>query len=437
MNDLSRPLGDGPGRRADDAQCGVLMVDDDPDVTRILSAVLATSGRALYAACSAAEAERVLVRHRVALVVLDVLLPDADGRTVLAKLRDDPRTSALPIIVLSGHAAPETRAECFALGADAYIPKPFDPEAIAAAVTSSLTRAVHVPADARRDPVTALPNRAAFREVFERVTRPGRVDSAPLAVALAELDQYRALASTNGWGTADRALSHAARALARALRPAECVARWAGATFAVLLADADEAAATAAVGEALRAVRESPRADGPAGALTFSAGVAEWTAGGSLEETLAEAESQLVDARAAGGDAVRSSSQPGPAAPRLVLLAEDDELIVSVVKHRLEREGITVRHFADGLAASRAAALLRPALAILDVNVPRMDGFELLGRLRAEPALQRMPVMMLISMGSEQDVVRGLELGADDYIVKPFSPVELVARVHRHLLRRS
>jgi len=107
-----------------------------------------------------------------------------------------------------------------------------------------------------------------------------------------------------------------------------------------------------------------------------------------------------------------------------------------VVKHRLEREGITVRHCPDGPTACRVAPQLRPSLAILDVKMPGMDGFEVLERLRAEPALRQMPVMMLTSMGSEQDVVRGLQLGADDYVVKPFSPVELVARVHRHLLRR-
>ncbi len=68
--------------------------------------------------------------------------------------------------------------------------------------------------------------------------------------------------------------------------------------------------------------------------------------------------------------------------------------------------------------------------------MPGMDGFELLGRLRAEASLAGMPIMMLTSMGNEQDVVRGLQLGADDYVVKPFSPVELVARVHRLMLRR-
>ena len=144
----------------------------------------------------------------------------------------------------------------------------------------------------------------------------------------------------------------------------------------------------------------------------------------------------VVTARAAGGNTTLSSAQPGTSPARIVALAEDDELIAAVVKHRLEREGITVKHFTDGVAARDAIPRLRPALAILDVKMPGMDGFELLRRLRAEPALAGLPIMMLTSMGNEQDVVRGLQLGADDYVVKPFSPVELVARVHRLLIRR-
>jgi DNA-binding response OmpR family regulator len=78
---------------------------------------------------------------------------------------------------------------------------------------------------------------------------------------------------------------------------------------------------------------------------------------------------------------------------------------------------------------------VQAALVILDVKMPGMDGFEVLRQLRDMPSYARTPILMLTSMGSEQDIVRGLELGANDYIVKPFAPVELVARVNRHLRR--
>ena len=74
-------------------------------------------------------------------------------------------------------------------------------------------------------------------------------------------------------------------------------------------------------------------------------------------------------------------------------------------------------------------------MAILDVKMPEMDGFELLDRLRKVPNYYEIPIMMLTSMGREEDIARGFELGADDYMVKPFSPVEVLARVRRLLSR--
>ena len=77
-----------------------------------------------------------------------------------------------------------------------------------------------------------------------------------------------------------------------------------------------------------------------------------------------------------------------------------------------------------------------PDLLILDVKLPGMDGFEVLGRLRRSTLFEQLPIVMLTSMGREADVVRGFQLGADDYVLKPFSPIELSARLWR-LLRRG
>jgi DNA-binding response OmpR family regulator len=133
-------------------------------------------------------------------------------------------------------------------------------------------------------------------------------------------------------------------------------------------------------------------------------------------------------------DALAPSPSVGGAvsAPRL-LLVEDDPLVSAVVKHRLEREGFEVVHLDDGVAALEEALARPPAMAILDVKVPGIDGLELLQKLREEPATRAIRIVMLTSLGSEEDVVRALELGADDYIVKPFSPVEVVARIQRLL----
>ncbi len=125
---------------------------------------------------------------------------------------------------------------------------------------------------------------------------------------------------------------------------------------------------------------------------------------------------------------------PAKTKPSLpVLVAEDDELLVNVIRHRLTREGLQVEHVNNGAAAVAALEQRAFSLVILDVKMPMMDGFEVLTRVRQRLDRSALPIIMLTSMGSEKDVVRGYELGASDYMLKPFSPAELVAKVKSHL----
>ncbi len=116
-----------------------------------------------------------------------------------------------------------------------------------------------------------------------------------------------------------------------------------------------------------------------------------------------------------------------------VLVVEDDPTIAEVVVRYLEREGLDVEAVGDGRDALDAAAAHWPDLVVLDLMLPGIDGLEVCRRLRARGPV---PVIMLTARGDEEDRVLGLELGADDYVVKPFSPRELTARV-RAVLRRA
>jgi two-component system, OmpR family, phosphate regulon response regulator PhoB len=120
-------------------------------------------------------------------------------------------------------------------------------------------------------------------------------------------------------------------------------------------------------------------------------------------------------------------------APDRVLVVDDDDVIRSLVRDGLEREGFEVRDVADDESALEELASELPNLVILDVNLPTRGGFEVLSTIRATWGV---PVILLTGRISEMDRVLGLELGADDYVVKPFSPRELAARV-RAVLRRS
>lgn len=123
--------------------------------------------------------------------------------------------------------------------------------------------------------------------------------------------------------------------------------------------------------------------------------------------------------------------------PRTVLVADDDEDILQLVSFRLQRAGYTVVTASDGPQALAAAREHQPDLAVLDVMMPGLNGYEVTRQLRADEATAQIPVILLTARVQEADVSRGFEAGADDYLRKPFSPQELRSRVQAILARRS
>jgi two-component system, OmpR family, phosphate regulon response regulator PhoB len=122
-------------------------------------------------------------------------------------------------------------------------------------------------------------------------------------------------------------------------------------------------------------------------------------------------------------------------APR-ILIVEDEEPLVRLLRYNLQAEGYVVDSAGNGEEAELKLAEEVPDLVVLDWMIPNVSGIELCRRLRANPETARLPIIMLTARGEETERVRGLATGADDYIVKPFSVPELVARI-RALLRRA
>ena len=117
------------------------------------------------------------------------------------------------------------------------------------------------------------------------------------------------------------------------------------------------------------------------------------------------------------------------------MIIEDDEPVAQVLKFMLEQQNYTVTIIADGRAARTQieSSTNPPALILLDVILPYVDGFELLGLIRAQDGWTSTPVIMLTAKTSEQDIVRALDAGANEYVIKPFQPDELLALIRRYL----
>jgi DNA-binding response OmpR family regulator len=264
--------------QADEATA--LIVEDDPAIRLLLDASIAGLFDHMQTVETLAEAREWLAESAPSVVLLDLALPDGDGRALLAEIRSRPELAAVRIAVMSAHGEQEIKDECARLGADGYFQKPFSPTSISDQVADLLA-----------------------------VERP-----APVADDADELQAHRKL--------------------------------------------------------------------------------------------------------------------DVPPATR-ILFAEDDPLTADLVLDRLKRGGFDVMHCEDGQAALEAARHREFAAAVIDVNMPRMNGFELLARLRGMRRHKETPVLVLTAMGDENSVVRAFDLGADDYVLKPFSPSELTARIAR------
>lgn len=118
-----------------------------------------------------------------------------------------------------------------------------------------------------------------------------------------------------------------------------------------------------------------------------------------------------------------------------ILLIEDDSNLTELVRYNLERDGFEISHAADGNEGMMMAMEVPPDLILLDWMLPGLSGIEICRRLRRKEETANVPIIMLTARSEEADRIRGLETGADDYVTKPFSPRELIARIHAVLRR--
>jgi diguanylate cyclase (GGDEF)-like protein len=397
----------------------VLIVEDDPVTSAILKHKL---GR-LY---------RVLAEQHVSLLILDLQLPDGDGREFLLKMRESSVTTALPIFVISSQKSHEIQTECFALGADAYFCKPFDPVTLCTALVARLQKTIEITLHSSMDPLTGLPHRAGFSSAFQRATLLASRSSQPLTVAMLDVDRFKSVNDLYGHSVGDQVLRRLAAVLSASLRASDFLARWGGEEFSIFFPNTDLAEAALALNKALKAFRaERFLVDGRRVRVTFSAGLTRVTPGMNLERAMGEADRLLYLAKSSGRNHVVTEADKVSLKKR-ILLIEDDNLTAQILKTHLQRNGYQVVHASEGKGAL-AAADSTFSLITLDVKIPHGDGFSLLQKFRRQPALAQVPIVMVTTEGRVRDIVRGFQMGADDYIVKPFSPRELLARLHRLL----
>jgi diguanylate cyclase (GGDEF)-like protein len=404
----------------------ILAVDDDPAVLAALRAMLEPRGFRVEGAQSPEEFWDRLASVSPDAALVDLDMPGVNGIELTAAIRADSRWAGLPLLMLTAYREPELIRSCFAAGIDDYLTKPIVEDELAGRLRNRLERDRVQVAAAGRDQLTGVRVRqSALRAARSLAGEPG---TAPLAVGLVDVDDLAALNDAEGFGAGDEALRSIAEVLLAAF-PDGVVGRWDGDEFLVVAPACPPDRAAGLLSEAIAGANRAA-----------SAGVAAAETAPGLFEAVAAAGEARATAKRAGGREVRVAAiDPDAADSPDVVLVEDDHSVADVVALALGNAGLRISRIDSGDAAVAALAgtapALRPRAVVLDWDLPGLDGLSVLRALAADGTLDRVRVIMLTARGGEAEMLKALELGAADYVSKPFSVPVLVERVKRAVRR--
>ena len=280
----------------------ILIVEDDPAIQKILANKLEGPNRKIYAVGDIQKAEKLLAEKQFSLIILDLIFPDSDGRTLLINIRQDPRIATIPVIVLSARTAPHTKIECFALGADDYFEKPFDPDTLALAVSTKLQRWAEISWESHRDTLTELPNRASFEETYLLMKSLAVRQKEPLCLGMLDLDHFKSVNDSYGHIVGDEVLKSFASIVNRSLRKSDFLARWGGEEFLVLFPNTTLKGAKNALQKALDRFSKhvfTTKAS-QSFSVTFSAGIVRIDESYSMDEDIDRSDRVLYRAKSEG-----------------------------------------------------------------------------------------------------------------------------------------
>ncbi|MFV8753375.1 response regulator [Nannocystaceae bacterium ST9] len=411
----------------------ILLIDDDPSVGFIIKALLVEENLGITQVTSASAAQYELESTEWSMILVDLILPDVDGRTLLTQIRGMPMHRDTPLVVLSGKTSSLVKNECSMYGIDGFIDKPIDPATFAVSVAAVLGRTRSLQAAAYADPLTGLPNRVGFRRGFGPLVASTTRSHKPLSIALLDLDHFKQFNDTYGHHVGDQTLRVTAETLERSL-PGALVGRWGGEEFLVALPDIDSLGALLALERTAQVLRDQPIGVGAGVALTFSAGVTQLEADESLDAALLRADQLLYQAKRAGRARCAHVFEPGGEGRPKLLIAEDDPELAALLFRDLV-DDYDVTHASDGLTALALASRTNFDVVMLDYQMPGRNGAEVVRTLREWPEYADKPILLLTAVGNDSSVEAAFEAGADDYINKPHSRRSLLARLARHLGR--
>lgn len=425
-----------------------LMLDDDVAFLMYVKEGLEKAGWSVIATTQAQKTIEYFHDVLPDCLILDLHVPDTSGFEVMRMLEQKRKKQYIPTTLISNDCLRETRLSAFRMGIDDMMCKPLDMEELVVRLERQLNNKRRLERLLFVDELTGAYNRKYMNELFAKLAADLKRTGEPFTLAMLDLDHFKQVNDSYGHLIGDQVLCGFTAFLKEHLRAGDCLIRYGGEEFVVLLPGTGLSEAKTMLARLIdRFSHVSFDCSSGAFACSFSAGaVLIDDAEQSMHKWLEAADHALYKAKVSGRKRVETAQESQDEAPSRrkinVAIVDDDAMIRTMLSEHVkeclqDQFDPEVRAFRDGEAFFEEANLSDslPYLVILDGMMPRMDGLEVLQRIRKLANADRFTVIMLTGRKGEQDIVKALRLGADDYMIKPFSILELEARIKRLVKR--
>lgn len=425
----------------------VLILDDDVTLLMYLKEELEKIGWSVIATTHPNKAIDYFHDVSPDCLVLDIHIPQSNGLDVMQTLQEKIKKQYVPTTIISYDSDKATRLKAYRMGADDVMSKPLDMEEFVARLERQLNHKRWLDRVLFVDELTGAYNRKYLQEAYERLASDAQRSGANFSLVLLDLDHFKQVNDRYGHLIGDQVLAGFSAYIRSSGRATDMLIRYGGEEFVLLMPRTGTQEAKLAL-ERMIGQFSAMTFDSPQGefSISFSAGVVEVTDPQlHCQYWLQAADQALYAAKKLGRKRVEAagSSNVQPSKKKIKISVVDDDAIVRAMLTEYMKDCFGDQAEAEVRTYRNGELFLddswhggeEPCIVLLDGMMPGMDGLEVLERIRALPNAGQYKVIMLTGRKGEQDIARALQLGADDYITKPFGIKALEARI-RKLVRQ-
>lgn len=422
-----------------DQETFILIIDDDLEFISHLKELLEKLGAQVLIALNGKRGIEQFYSMRPSLTIVDANLPDMSGFDVLDQIAETARQKSSTIALASEDVTKEMQIKSYERGAMDFLPKPIDLELFFPYLFNRHERQRAISSSIITDSLTGVGNRRYFDEVINTFAKAADHSETAFSLVMIDLDHFKQVNDLYGHPAGDDVLRAFGELLKEEKRDNDYVFRYGGEEFAILFTDL-KAKETVKI---VKRLRERLRkitftSNDKTFQVTFSAGSAKYA--GDVETLISSADQALYEAKRTGRNRTVVYDQNKSKVKRklVIIIVDDDSFIRQILEQKLleltsDDIEITVKAYPDGPSFLEDDWYNTDAyfIVLLDGVMPKMDGLEVLSRLKSDTQKTNVTVSMMTARKSANDIKAALWLGADDYIIKPFQPNDVLGRIEK------